>query len=86
MAEVTINATYNVYDPHRAVLNVTAATDGDTLTFTKFPVIDQVMISPNSTSWAATEAYAATVSGNVITFKLIGTATYPFWIEIVGHG
>lgn len=86
MAEVTINATYDVHEPHKAVMKVTAAATGDTLTITKFPVIDSVTISPNSTSWAATEAYSATISGNVITFTLVGTATYPFWVEIVGRG
>ena len=86
MAAVTINATYNVPNPHRVVFNVTAAADGDTLVVNRFPIIDSVLISPNSTSWDATEAYSATISGQTITFKLVGTATYPFWVEVVGHG
>lgn len=86
MAAVTVNNRYDVPDPHKEVLKVTAAADGGTYTSIKFSTIDSVEISPNSTSWAATEAYSATVSGNVVTFKLIGTATYPFWVEITGRG
>lgn len=85
IAESSIVRYREVADPTCEYLNVTAAATGDWL-FSKWKFVDAVFISPNSASWAAADAYAATVSeSNKITFTLVGTATRPFWCTIYGH-
>lgn len=76
-----------IADPNIEVVNITAQETGDWF-YSKFKFVDAVFISPNSTSWAAANAYAATVDAtttNKITFTLVSTATRPFWIKIYGH-
>ena len=92
MAATEITAANTVRYPHIAdpcieLVKITAIETGDWF-YSKWKYVDAVFISPNSTSWAAANAYAATVDGTVtnkIVFTLVSTATRPFWLKIYGH-
>jgi hypothetical protein len=77
---------YNeVADPTCEIVNLTPKETGDWF-YSKWKFVDVVLFSPNSSSWAAANAYSPVVSlGNKITFTCISTATRPFWLQIYGH-
>lgn len=92
MAASEITAANTVRYPHIAdpcieLVKITAAETGDWF-YSKWKYVEAVFITPASASWAATDAYAATVDGttkNKIVFTLAGIATRPFYAKIYGH-
>jgi hypothetical protein len=77
----------HIADPSIELVKITAIETADWF-YSKWKYVDAVFLTPTSASWAAADAYAATVDStttNKIIFTLVGTATRPFYAKIYGH-
>lgn len=84
MAAKTPTQKLETGNPYLEIIQFDDIDNADTYTSTKILNIKGVMISPNRTV-AATDAWDATFSGQVVTFELVGTtANVPMTVMIFG--